>query len=1025
MLSWARASGLCHGCRQDLQNIFERGFCGPVVNLKTRTAPCQWRRTVKSRQQFRSYTRSSIAFERPPPPEYQGRDTPYEIEPVSEADTIQDQLEALQELEKALGRSIEEAIEQDQVLGKESNDFDPDEELSLENNYENIVRGTKNVLADLRALGVSEEELVRKARKLYGDRLPAGVLNEDEFKIYRRLYGDPISTAYEEFLDEEEATDVDEEVPNQLLTQEGEPVDLEEVSEAVAENEDVLGDTRSNMQRPTPAHGDIGIDFGPRDSISALLSSPVDRAIEVARTVDGEVVEDVDQEDSSMKRHPFTTLGKFSTKPSTVFLSQDGYMRPVQKIMSNFSNKHLKDVCEKTFGGPGLPDSPLTPRSGRARPQIPIPLDASQHIMGEMEANAFITTVMPPTYAAIMSVLVETRKRLGTTWLNKLFAEEGGPRILDVGAGGAGILAWREIVKAHWDTLHSSDRHPPSPPTSKSVVLTGSNTLRRRAAALLENTTFIPRLPDYVHTRDTPTLEDDRPAPPRKQFDVIIASHSLFGLHEDWMRKQHVQNLWSMLSPQGGVLILIEKGVPRGFEAIAGARELILERYIAIPEGRTTGYSTTHENEDIHTRETGMIVAPCTNHEKCPMYKVPGLSVGRKDYCSFQQRYTRPGYLQRVLGAKDRNHDDVDFSYISVMRGEDLRQRQVESWQGLEDGLSAPVHPDLQVLGQDYDAWASLCQTGFDDINPDTTLSQSLSDDMPRSTLPAPWNLPRLVFTPIKRRGHVILDVCTPAGQIERWTVPKSFGKQAYRDARKSQWGDLWALGAKTRIPRSLRLGGPNTKEARHARSREERLKNQAAEMAEQMEMEKLEELEEERELERAFGMDDHNFADELEALGKKAQEVSKSKYKPPTKVKPRTNENSAASSGGGAGIQSFTFSDFDESKLNPMPPSKAKAQARMEARQSAQPSKKANTRSHSAFEAEASGYEGLTDEESDTLRDWEDVLTDPETKIKTKGGRTIREYSKFGARDRLGRMKKVGKVPRVGRRRARGRSGL
>lgn len=224
------------------------------------------------------------------------------------------------------------------------------------------------------------------------------------------------------------------------------------------------------------------------------------------------------------------------------------------------------------------------------------------------------------------------------------------------------------------------------------------------------------------------------------------------------------------------------------------------------------------------------------------MYRVPGPSKGRKDFCSFQQRYIRPNYLQRVLGARDRNHDDVDFSYLSVMRGDDLRRRQVDSWLGIVDGLSAPNHPDPKTLGEDHKAWMQLCQSGFEGINPNTALTQSnpFIDGKERSTLPATWNLPRLVFPPMKRRGHIIMDVCTPEGQIERWTVPRSFGKQAYRDARKSRWGDLWALGAKTRIARSLRLGGPDTKEARRARNRNERLKDQAEELMEKMEQEKM-----------------------------------------------------------------------------------------------------------------------------------------------------------------------------------------
>ena len=73
-----------------------------------------------------------------------------------------------------------------------------------------------------------------------------------------------------------------------------------------------------------------------------------------------------------------------------------------------------------------------------------------------------------------------------------------------------------------------------------------------------------------------------------------------------------------------------------------------------------------------------------------------------------------------------------------------------------------------------------------------------------------PLSLPRLILPALKRRGHIVMDVCTPAGTLERWTVPRSFSKQAFRDAKKSRWGDLWALGAKTRTPRSVRLGRAN-----------------------------------------------------------------------------------------------------------------------------------------------------------------------------------------------------------------------
>jgi len=262
----------------------------------------------------------------------------------------------------------------------------------------------------------------------------------------------------------------------------------------------------------------------------------------------------------------------------------------------------------------------------------------------------------------------------------------------------------------------------------------------------------------------------------RKKFDVIIAPHTLWPIKEEYLRKQQIQNLWSMLDPKGGVLVLIEKGVPRGFEVIASARKLLLAKHIASPDSEE--YETDIDSPaQISTgrfarKEKGMIIAPCTNHVQCPLYRSSGISKGRQDFCYFTQRFIRPPYLQQILGAKERNHDDVQFSYLAVMRGRDLRRDQ-DIKQG-DDATEAAF-------------------TGFEEADASNAVN-SLS-------------LPRTLYTPLKRRGHVMLDVCTPSGTFERWTVPRSWSKQAYRDARKSKWGDLWALGAKTRVPRNMRLG--------------------------------------------------------------------------------------------------------------------------------------------------------------------------------------------------------------------------
>ena len=49
----------------------------------------------------------------------------------------------------------------------------------------------------------------------------------------------------------------------------------------------------------------------------------------------------------------------------------------------------------------------------------------------------------------------------------------------------------------------------------------------------------------------------------------------------------------------------------------------------------------------------------------------------------------------------------------------------------------------------------------------------------------------RIVRHPGKHSGHIQLALCTPAGRIETRTVTRT-SKQAFRLARKAEWGDVW-----------------------------------------------------------------------------------------------------------------------------------------------------------------------------------------------------------------------------------------
>jgi len=641
------------------------------------------------------------------------------------------------------------------------------------------------------------------AREVFGDALPEGFLDEEGYKAYERLYGTPLKFEEVDDVVDGEGVVVLEEEEGTGVLREGQDGELEEVA---FEEGDVVdeGDEGSEAEVLGEDGEDVGVGvnadgkrrFIPREGDENLVDD-INAAFADGERVyeDRGYTSNADEEEPFMRAHPLTIANRFGTSPATLALPQHSLVDAIEQQLAGTANVHLEQAAHRVFGGTGLPYSTSTPALGKTMQQKPISLDASQIRMSDMEADAFIATLMPGMYASVMSVLVETRKRLGSAWAEELVrkAQKSELRILDAGGAGAGILAVRELIRAEWERMHEEDPSlqsnmalaeadgkiggaSASAPLGTATVLAGSDTLRKRASQLLENTTFVPRLPDYLHTEE---------AKKKGKFDIVIAPYTLWQLKEDYVRKSHMQNLWSMLSQDGGVMVLLEKGIPRGFELVAAARNYLLESRIASGSDDTSNSDqrSVYAGVDTEGKEKGMIIAPCTNHEACPMYMPQGMVKGRRDICHFAQRYVRPPFLQRILGAKDKNWEDVKFSYISVMRGRDLREQESEEI-------------------EQSDAATKRAFEGYGIPN-----AEAEEHRQPRhERVPHSLSLPRAVLPPLKRRGHVILDLCTPSGTLERWNVPRSFSKQAYRDARKSSWGDLWALGAKTSVPRTPKI---------------------------------------------------------------------------------------------------------------------------------------------------------------------------------------------------------------------------
>ncbi|KAG5926793.1 hypothetical protein E4U53_002993 [Claviceps sorghi] len=682
------------------------------------------------------------------------------------------------------------------------------------------------------AESVSIEELektVRDAKQRFRDTLPRGYLNEQEYALYERLYGPPLRETEPEDVGIPTHADMGDGAPRpddeRTLLRQLDGGEFEEVTYTVkrqshksnlAQNgtystrgrgsglvEKAPGyvDIVARSQREHEALQRLAQDF---EAAQKTTSAREDEAAvgddEGQQTQEQTETENIpswppekvergfggeERETGEARRfHRYTLQGRFHGSPVEMSLPREEFILPIRELLERTHVKHVREAAEAAFGGRGLPTSPSTPEGLKNGRMGGVGLPPDQRHMTEIEADAFLAGYLPPAYASIASALREVRKRVGSDWIQSRLKQgpDGGLSVLDAGGGGAGLVAWEQIADAEWKLLEEKGEVSGPRPTGKKTVIAASNRLRHRLKNFLHNTTFLPRLPDYEHSGEMQGEHLDAGSKPqtRKSFDVIMASHLFLKEKQDHYRQAILNNLWSLLNKDGGVLIVLEKAHPRGFEAVAHVRDTVLKQFLLPQAGEPRVVDADKFNPAYHRQlEQGHIIAPCTNHGTCPMYKQAGKSTGRKDYCHFSQRFVQPQFYAQMLGKQGNNQGEVEFSYVAFRRG---KARGGGSGSGSGSGMTGQEATERAFQGFEHAEQAPDMQT-----------------------------LPRLILPPLKRKGHVTLDVCTPEGRIERWTVPKSLSKMAYHDARKSRWGDLWALGAKTRVPRNVRAGaGPD-----------------------------------------------------------------------------------------------------------------------------------------------------------------------------------------------------------------------
>ncbi|KZT08624.1 Rsm22-domain-containing protein [Laetiporus sulphureus 93-53] len=403
---------------------------------------------------------------------------------------------------------------------------------------------------------------------------------------------------------------------------------------------------------------------------------------------------------------------------------------------------------------------------------------AARH--AERDAVAFASIALPSHYSAICSVLDHAKQRLGPQWRVE--------RVIDWGSGaGAGL----------WASSHSfrATAHEDANPGTHNAQISHSNMssytgIDKRMALVKVGERLLKDIEmGGLNVSWQKIFKESNQIPRSEGGDVLaLSAFVLSTLPTSWERRDALKEMW-----QSGadVMVLIDHKTTAGFECIAEARDYLLG------QGRKEMKDPATEGQPI---EGSHVVAPCPHDGACPLYR-PGSS---KVVCGFSQRLQRPAFIRKTKHS-GIGHEDSGYSYVIIRRGSRPSSPGTKVGRlGMvgknELAKKALQNVPLQELIIEETVSAKV-ESPIDPASPasadtiETAPSKDTSDgpeNLEEALRLEAYNWPRLVFPPMKKNGHVILDGCTAEGKIMRMTIPKSQGKQPYYDARKSSWGDMF-----------------------------------------------------------------------------------------------------------------------------------------------------------------------------------------------------------------------------------------
>lgn len=390
----------------------------------------------------------------------------------------------------------------------------------------------------------------------------------------------------------------------------------------------------------------------------------------------------------------------------------------------------------------------------------------------ERDGTAFASVALPAHYSAISAVFDHLKQRLGPDWSVQ--------HVIDWGAGtGSGLWASSYAFQKPQEDIDNGEVQFVKSTLASYIGIEKREGLVKIGKRLLKGTDT-----GDISVSWQKAFHEDNKLSRADAGDVLaLCAFTLSSLPNAVVRKKLVKEMWES---GADIMVLIDHNTTAGFECIAEARENLLRMGKREMEDPTT--------EDWPVRGSH-VVAPCPHDGACPLFNVGPRSL----VCGFSQRLQRPEFVRKTKHSKI-GHEDVGYSYVVIRRGTrperpqskvgrigDIGQREIN-----KIAASQAAMTELVIDGDTIQPTKPSRSSTISSLQMSTAEADMTPEEIQDSLRSEAYHWPRLVFPPLKRSGHIVLDGCTAEGKIMRMTVPKSQGKQPFYDARKSSWGDIF-----------------------------------------------------------------------------------------------------------------------------------------------------------------------------------------------------------------------------------------